>query len=185
MILSDQACVVLGWDGSEHGWYDPWSEETDEEAKAIGGYVVQANSEPAHIFADFRSPVIASVSYDGIGYHEVTGWDIGPDGDSGNRLVSDGDETTYSVPLDNLRTDHSRCAAEAHDRSLPDDGGRPYDERIDENGFLSDKQSYGPDGLLACNDCGQPLLYCRIAEWYFHVDPEAGCWMHEAWGLSA
>jgi hypothetical protein len=54
MILSDQACVVLGPGDEELGWFDPWSDEADDLARARRGYVVQANSEPAHLFADFR-----------------------------------------------------------------------------------------------------------------------------------
>ena len=83
-----------------------------------------------------------------------------------------------------MNTDHAKCPPEAHDRSLPDDGGRPYDQPYDENGWLSDKQTMAADGLLGCNDCGKPLFYCRVAEWYFHVDPEAECFLAGAWGKS-
>jgi hypothetical protein len=54
MILSDQACVVLGPGDEELGWFDPWSDEADDLARASEGYVVQANSDPAYLFADFR-----------------------------------------------------------------------------------------------------------------------------------
>ena len=81
-----------------------------------------------------------------------------------------------------LITDHAKCPPEAHDRSLPDDGGRPYDQPYDEHGFLSDKQVMAADGMLGCNDCGKPLFYCRKAEWYFHVDPDADCFLFAAWG---
>jgi hypothetical protein len=77
---------------------------------------------------------------------------------------------------------HHECAAEAHDRSLPDGGGRPYDQPYDEHGFLSDKQAMAADGLLGCNDCGRPLFYCTNDEQYHHVDPEAECFLAAAWG---
>jgi hypothetical protein len=78
--------------------------------------------------------------------------------------------------------DHAKCPAEAHDRSLPDDGGRPYAEKYDEHGFLSDKQAIAGDGLLGCNDCGRPMFYCRADEQYHHVDPGDECWSAGAWG---
>jgi hypothetical protein len=95
-------------------------------------------------------------------------------------------DCTFEVPAAADSTiNHDGCDPSAHDRSLPDDGGRPYDQPYDSNGFLSDKQSYGPDGLLACNDCGRPLFYCRNAEWYFHVDKYAGCFLTGPWGQSS
>jgi hypothetical protein len=54
MILSEQACVVLGEHGEELDWFDPWCDEADDLAKTHRGYVVQANSQPARLFADFR-----------------------------------------------------------------------------------------------------------------------------------
>jgi len=81
-----------------------------------------------------------------------------------------------------VRINHAQCAPEAHDRSLPDEGGRPYDQPYDEHGFLSDKQATAADGLLGCNDCGKPLFYCRNDENYHHVDPDAGCFLAPAWG---
>ena len=77
---------------------------------------------------------------------------------------------------------HRECAAEAHDRSLPDDGGRPYDQKYDEHGYLSDKQVMAADGMLGCNDCGLPLFYCTNDEQYHHVDPDAECFLCGAWG---
>ncbi len=50
--------------------------------------------------------------------------------------------------------------------------------------MLSDKQAYGPDGQSACNDCGEPLFYCRNTDQYRHVDPEAGCFLAPAWGTA-
>ncbi len=80
------------------------------------------------------------------------------------------------------RVNHAECDPEAHDRSLPDDGGRPYDQPYDENGFLSDKQTYGPDGLIACHDCGKPLMWCRNDEHWWHVSPQDECFLAPAWG---
>ena len=65
--------------------------------------------------------------------------------------------------------DHAKCPPEAHDRSLPDE---PFE----------DEQAKAEDGLMGCNDCGLPLFYCRKAEWYFHVDPDAECFLSAAWG---
>ncbi len=36
------------------------------------------------------------------------------------------------LPPDLPEVDHAQCAPEAHDRSLPDGGGRPYDQPYDE-----------------------------------------------------
>jgi hypothetical protein len=78
--------------------------------------------------------------------------------------------------------DHAKCAPETHDRSLPDDGGRPYAEQYDANGMLSDKQAIAEDGLLGCNDCGRPMFWCSADGQYHHVDPAAACWSAGAWG---
>lgn len=43
--------VIADWNWSE------WTDDIDAQARAIGGYVVEANSEPANILADFRNPV--------------------------------------------------------------------------------------------------------------------------------
>lgn len=77
--------------------------------------------------------------------------------------------------------DHSACPPQAHDRSLPDEGGRPWDQPYDEQGHLSDKQAMAEDGLLGCNDCGRPLFYCRTTENYHHVDRAAECFLVAAW----
>jgi hypothetical protein len=53
MIFSDQACIVLGPDGAEGGVYLAWCDAADDEARALRGRVVQLNSEPEHVFADF------------------------------------------------------------------------------------------------------------------------------------
>lgn len=76
---------------------------------------------------------------------------------------------------------HARCHPSKHDRSLPDDGGRPYGQPLDVNGFADDRQAIAADGLLGCNDCGLPLFYCLNDEWYYHVDPDAGCFLAGAW----
>lgn len=181
MIFSDQACMVLDALGDETGIMGEFSDEIEDAARKIRGYVVQINSEPEHIFADFRETVLATIAI-GPSPHEIRGYDIGPDGQTGNRLISDGDGTTYSVFPGYIRRDHDACLPETHDRSLPDDGGRPYGEPYDADGYLSDKQSYGPDGLLACNNCGKPMFYCTNDEQYHHTDPNVSCFLAPAWG---
>jgi len=92
----------------------------------------------------------------------------------------------YGCTMQSNRTDapidHAQCAPESHDRNPGTDEIRPYSEPYDEHGMLSDKQSVGEDGLLACNDCGLPIFYCRADEWYHHVDPDAECFLCAAWG---
>ena len=80
-----------------------------------------------------------------------------------------------------MDVNHHECAPADHDRNLPDNGGRPYNEPNDEHGYLSDKQVAANDGLLGCNDCGRPLFYCTRAEDYRHVDPDAECWLVPPW----
>jgi hypothetical protein len=64
--------------------------------------------------------------------------------------------------------DHTTCAPDAHDRSLPDDN---------DNAVGADRQAIAADGLLACNDCQRPAYYCDNDERYHHVDPDAFCFL--------
>jgi hypothetical protein len=149
VIFTDQHCIVLDAAGLETGTIGEFSDEIETFARAIGGYVVQVNSEPEHVFADFRKN--------------------GPFPLQAAARTSSGD------------TDHLSCAPGSHDRSLPDDGGRPWDQPYDEHGYLSDKQAMAADGLLGCNDCGRPLFWCRANEQYHHVDRDAGCFLAGPW----
>jgi hypothetical protein len=80
-----------------------------------------------------------------------------------------------------MTIDHAQCAPGSHDRSLPDNGGRPYGLPYDEHGNLSDKQVMAPDGLLGCNDCGLPLFWCIGDNDYHHVDRDTECFLAGAW----
>ncbi len=51
--------------------------------------------------------------------------------------------------------EHASCPPEAHDRTAGDE------QAVDEH------------GLMACNDCGEPIFYCERTGWYHHVDPAA------------
>jgi hypothetical protein len=77
--------------------------------------------------------------------------------------------------------DHAACLPADHDRTLPDDGSRAYDQPYDEQGYLSDKQVHAADGLLGCNDCGEALFYCQRDNRYRHVSPDAECFLAPSW----
>ena len=104
---------------------------------------------------------------------------------------------------------HARgtCAPADHDRELPSTEGHPAFGVMDQVGdglYLGDSyhearavagtsdqgavyadpagspQRVADDGLLGCNDCGQPLYYCVNDNWYHHVDPAQDCYLVEA-----
>jgi hypothetical protein len=54
MIWTERSCIVLGPDDQEGGVYVWWNDDADAEAMAVGGRVVQLNSDPEHLFSDFR-----------------------------------------------------------------------------------------------------------------------------------
>lgn len=53
MIWGDQACMIIGPAGEEGGWYEAWNDAADLEACALRGRIVQVNSDPENVFADF------------------------------------------------------------------------------------------------------------------------------------
>lgn len=53
---------------------------------------------------------------------------------------------------------HNTCPPEAHDRSLPDGGGRPYDQPYGEHGYLSDKQAIAGAGTRQSRSYGLKQL---------------------------
>lgn len=54
--------------------------------------------------------------------------------------------------------DHTSCRQEDHDRSTAETD--PTMQRVD------------TDGLMLCNHCGAPLMYCRRVDDYDHADPD-------------
>lgn len=90
-----------------------------------------------------------------------------------------------------------KCKPEDHDRSLPDGDGTYVvsDGQLNEllrtsdvaealerartgHGFVTySDQRVAVDGLLGCNDCGQPLYWCRNDEDWHHVDPRQECFL--------
>jgi hypothetical protein len=60
MIFGDSHCIILTRDDQEHDW-TTYTEQACEEARRIGGYLVQVNSDPPLIFADYRRPDFGEV----------------------------------------------------------------------------------------------------------------------------
>jgi hypothetical protein len=54
VIFPENACIVIDSDGHPGEVYLEWCDEADAEAIRVRGYVAQLDSEPLHIFADFR-----------------------------------------------------------------------------------------------------------------------------------
>lgn len=87
--------------------------------------------------------------------------------------------------------DHERD----HDRSLPDGPWEVLDAELHLEYTGTDKgcalqvagecdgyvykgeQRVAADGLMGCNDCGEPLYYCENTHWYHHVDPKHECFL--------
>jgi hypothetical protein len=57
VIFPENACIVIDSDGHPGEVYLEWCDEADAEAIRVRGYVAQLDSEPLHIFADFRDHV--------------------------------------------------------------------------------------------------------------------------------
>jgi hypothetical protein len=67
-------------------------------------------------------------------------------------------------PLDPDEVDHRTCPPDAHDTDATE---YPQEQRKTADG-----------AALLCNDCGLRIAYCRVEEWYIHVEqPEQGCFL--------
>lgn len=43
------------------------------------------------------------------------------------------------------------------------------------------EQRTNAEGRMLCNDCSQPLFYCTVEGWYFHMDPDAApCFLSDS-----
>lgn len=69
--------VVFGPDGDETPHWGPWTDDTTEAARAIGGYVVVIDSDPARILEDFRGQaprdLRIEVTREDVSYYSETG----------------------------------------------------------------------------------------------------------------
>jgi hypothetical protein len=53
-VIIMPACLIFGPAGNELGGCAQWCDDDDDLARGHGGFVVELDSEPPHILADFR-----------------------------------------------------------------------------------------------------------------------------------